>query len=178
MLGRVGLLAFGLLTVVGSWYVTCQLWNYRQVAAGVAWLDTRSFEDITAVTIGTGSAYENPQRLGPSTAIALGDTVVLVDAGRGVSEALRVSEIPLRQPQAVYLTSLLPENTVGLDDLLLTGWLQPRETPLRIVGPPGTEALTQGLLEAHGIGREYLASSLGLSPQGAVFAVEEIEGGR
>ncbi len=176
MLGRVGLLAFGILTVIGSWYVTCQLWNYRQIAAGVAWLETREYEDITAVTVGTGTAYENPQRLGPVTAIALGERIALVDAGRGVSEALRIAEIPIRQPEAVYLTSLLPENTVGLDDLLFTGWLSPRTTPLRVVGPPGTAALAKRLLEAHRAGSEHLGEAIGLDAQGATFTVEEIDG--
>ncbi len=174
MLGRVGLLAFGLLTVIGSWYVTCQLWNYREIAAGVVWLDTREFEALTLVTVGTGSAYENPRRLGPATAIALGREVVLVDAGRGVSEALRGAEIPLRQPSAVYLTSLLPENTVGLDDLLLTGWLSPREVPLRLVGPPGTAAFAEGLAAAHLAGRDALERELELPAAGGAFAVEEV----
>ena len=40
--------------------------------------------------------------------------------------------------QRARLSSLLPENTVGLDDLLLTGWLDGREAPLRVVGPAGT----------------------------------------
>ena len=54
---------------------------------------------------------------------------------------LRAAEIPLAQPSAVCLTSLTPENTVGLDDRLLTGWLAGRSQPLRVGGPPGTAAL-------------------------------------
>lgn len=175
MLGRVGILAFGILTVIGSWFLTCQLWKYREIAAGIAWLETRTFEDITAITLGTGGAYENPRRLGPSTAIAFGERVVLVDVGRGISEALRGAEIPLRQPEAVYLTSLLPENTVGLDDLLFTGWMSPRETPLRLVGPIGTAALAARLMEAHQAGREQLGDALGLAPDGAQLKVQEID---
>lgn len=176
MLGRVGLLAFGLLTVVGSWFVTCQLWKYREIAAGVAWLETRSFDDITLITIGTGSAYENPRRMGPATAVALESTIVLVDAGRGVSEALRLAEIPVRQPEAVFLTSLLPENTVGLDDLLFAGWMSPRERPLRVIGPRGTAALCEALYAAHRHGREHLEGALELPAAGAEFAVTEING--
>ncbi len=41
-----------------------------------------------------------------------------MDAGRGVAEALRAAKIPPSQPDVVLLTSLLPENMVGLDDLL------------------------------------------------------------
>ena len=110
-------------------------------AAGFAPIEPRSFESLTLVTAGTGGAWETPQRLGPVLAVGLGQRVALVDAGRGVAEALRAAEIPLTQPTAVYLTGLAPENTVGLDDLLLTGWLAGRDQPLRVVGPPGTRAL-------------------------------------
>lgn len=174
MVGRLSLLAFGVLTVIGSWFVTCQLWKYRDIAAGIVWLETRDFEDITAVTLGTGTAYENPRRMGPATAIALGETVVLVDAGRGVSEALRLAEIPLRQPHAVFVTSLLPENTVGLDDLLYTGWLAPRDTPLRIIGPPGIAELAERIRAAHEIGRAHLEATLELPSAGAEFEVTEL----
>ncbi len=177
MLGRLLLLLLGLLTVVGSWFVTCQLWDYRKVAAGVVWLAPREFETLTLITLGTGTAYENPQRLGPSAAIAVGSRVVLIDAGRGIAEALRRAEIPPRQPEAIYLTSLLPENTVGLDDLLFTGWLGPRERPLRLVGPTGTRALAEGLLHAHAEGRRGLAHALALPEAGADFDVTEVGAG-
>jgi len=174
MMGRLLILALGITTLVGSWFMTCQLWRYREVASGVAWLEARNFERLSAVTLGTGSAYENPQRLGPSTAIAIGDQVVLVDAGRGVAEALRKAEIPVDQARQVFLTSLLPENTVGLDDLLLTGWMAPRRAPLALVGPPGTRALADALLAAHGPAIEMLATRVGLPASGAVLDVTEV----
>ena len=176
MLGRLLLLLLGLLTVVGSWFVTCQLWDYQKIASGVAWLEPREFDTLTLITLGTGTAYENPNRLGPSSAIAYDGEVVLVDAGRGVAEALRVAEIPVGQPSAIFLTSLLPENTVGLDDLLFTGWLAPRERALRLVGPPGTRALADGLLQGHGRGREGIAAALELPEAGGRFEVTEVGG--
>jgi len=176
MLGRLLLLLLGLLTVVGSWFVTCQLWDYQEIASGVAWLEPREFETLTLITLGTGSAYENPNRLGPSSAIAYRNQIVLVDAGRGVAEALRVAEIPVSQPTAVFLTSLLPENTVGLDDLLFTGWIAPRHRSLRLVGPPGTQALADGLLRGHGRGHVGIAAALELPEAGGLFKVVEVEG--
>lgn len=177
MMGRVLILALGIATLVGSWVMTCQLWRYRDVSAGVAWLEPREFERLSAVTLGTGSAYENPQRLGPATAIALGDLVVLVDAGRGVAEALRKAEIPVQQPARVFLTSLLPENSVGLDDLLLTGWLAPRQEPLVLMGPPGTRALAEALLAAHAPAISMLETRVGLPARGAALDVTEVGDG-
>ncbi len=159
----------------GGWIATVAEWHRQEYAAGVEGLEPRVFEKLTVVAVGTGSSYENHQRLGPCVAIGMGEEIALVDAGRAVAEALRASEIPIDQPGTVYLTSLLPENTVGLDDLLLTGWLAPRTTPLRVVGPRGTRELVDALTAAHRIGVSARAQSLGLPTDGAAFDVTEVE---
>jgi len=128
------------------------LWTGKstfELADQVRYLEPRSFEELTLITVGSGGTTENPTRRGPALAIGHANEVLLVDAGRAVAEGLRNAEIPVQQPQTVYLTSLLAENTVGIDDLLLTGWRAPRTTPLRLVGPPGTRELARGLLAAH-----------------------------
>lgn len=171
----------GFLLVVGvaiaGWIATCGAWKVQQVAGGVVPLDDRSFPVFTVVTVGTGGAYENPDRSGPATAVALGDRVWLVDAGRAVAEGLRRARIPVSQPQRVLITSLLPENVVGLDDLLLTGWLDGRTQPLALVGPPGTRELADAVVAGHRRGIEGRAASLGLPSEGASFEVVEITGG-
>jgi ribonuclease BN (tRNA processing enzyme) len=81
--------------------------------------------------------------------------------------------IPVEQPDVVLLTSLLPENTLGLDDLLYTGWLAPRARALRVIGPPGTAALVERLLAAHAEGAEALGAALGLPGEGSrILALE------
>jgi hypothetical protein len=114
-------LSVALAVAAASWALTCGAWQYDQVLAGIAPLEPRRFNRLTLITIGTGGAAENPRRNGPCTAIGWGSRVVLVDAGRGVAEALRAAEIPASQPDTIFLTSLLPESTVGLDDLLFAG---------------------------------------------------------
>lgn len=175
-----GLRVIGLAIALGiaalSWALTCSAWRYQKVVAGVAPLEARKFERLTLITLGTGGAYENPDRLGPSTAVALGSRVALVDAGRAVAEALRSAGVPASQPDAVFLTALLPESTVGLDDLLLGGWLGERSQPLRLVGPPGTRELAEALAAGH---RHAIAAgaALGLETAGAGFEVTEIGDG-
>jgi ribonuclease Z len=169
---------FAVLSVmIASWALTCAARRADRVIAGVAPLDARAFAQLTLVTLGTGGAYENPNRAGPCMALALGDEIALVDAGRAVAEALRSASIPVAQPRSVYLTSLLPENTVGLDDLLLTGWLAGREAPVRLVGPPGTRVLAERLIAAHGPAIRAQAEALDLPEAGAGFETLEIEDG-
>jgi len=173
---QIRLLGFFLVAgiAMGSWFLTCAAWRADRVMAGARPLETRSFPRLTVVTVGTGGAYENHNRLGPSIALGLGEDLLLVDAGRGVAEALRGAEIPVAQPATVYLSSTLPENVVGLDDLLLTGWLGGRDQPLRVVGPAGTQQLVAGLQATHAAGTAARAAALGLPEAGARFTALEV----
>jgi ribonuclease Z len=168
-------LVFGVATF--SWLMTWGAWQYQNVAADVVPIETRRFERATLIHVGTGGAYENPTRGGPATAVALGSQIWLVDAGRAVAEGLRNATISVAQPDTLLLTNLLPENVEGLDDLLLTGWLEGRSAPLRVVGPPGTAALAEGILAAHGAGIAARSESLGLPAAGAELTVDEVEEG-
>lgn len=164
--------------IVGvTWVFAIVSKRFEKVLSGVADLEPRSFETLTVITVGTGGTFENQWRLGPSTAVAKGDEVLLVDAGRGIAGALRAAEIPVHQPNTVLLTSLIPENTVGLDDLILTGWIGPRTEPLRVMGPPGTRAALEALLRAHRSGIEATAAEWGAPRESAEVQVVELEDG-
>jgi ribonuclease BN (tRNA processing enzyme) len=171
-------LIFGLAAVLAvAWAAAFVIYRAAELNALVGPLEERDFDSLTVIAVGTGGGYENPERLGPSTGVAWGREIVLVDAGRGVAEALRHAGIPVRQPRTILLTNLLPLNTLGLDDLLYTGWLEDREDPLRVLGPPGTAALVEGLLAAHREGSRGLGHALPLNARGADIEVEEVGDG-
>jgi len=156
-----------------GWAGACVIWRAAEVGELVGPIDPVSYESLTIVTVGTGADRENPERLGPVTAIGRGDAVLLVDAGRGIAEALRAAGIPLDQPTTVFLTSLLPSSTVGLDDLLVSGWIAGRKEPLRVVGPRGTSRFVETLQEAYRASLEAEAEGLGLPEEGAWIDAEE-----
>jgi len=160
-----------------AWMLTCGAWRLEEEVDRVGPLDPRSYARLTVITLGTGDRHENPVRRGPATAIGLGERIVLVDAGRALADALRLARIPVQQPEAVYLTSLLPENVVGLDDLLLVGWINGREAPLRLVGPAGTRALADALTSAHRAGIEARSGGMGIRSSAPQFDVVEISDG-
>jgi ribonuclease Z len=169
--------ALALAVGVASWVLTCMAWRFDRVAAGFLPLEPRSFAQLTVVVLGTAAAGEDPNRRGTSIAAAAGEEVVLVDAGRGVAEALRAAKIPPSQPAAVLFTSLLPENTVGLDDLLASAWLAGRRAPLRVVGPPGTAALAQHVVANISAGVVARSRALGDDPAPpALVAIEVADG--
>jgi ribonuclease BN (tRNA processing enzyme) len=175
--GRLFFIAMVIGVLILAWIGAGVLWRAAEMAEIVAPVEEAAFEELSIVAVGTGNALENPERRGPSTAVGLGNTVVLVDAGRGIAEGLRAARIPLDQPTLVLLTNLLPENTMGLDDLLFTGWLVPRERPLRIVGPRGTRELVEGLTAAYATGKDALEKAYGLPAQGGRTEVIEAEDG-
>jgi ribonuclease Z len=170
IMGLVVALAVGLV----SWALTCAAWRFDEVAAGVRPLEPRNFEQLTLITLGTGGTHEDHNRRGPVTAVAVGEHVLLVDAGRGVAESLRAAQIPVSQPDTVLLTNLLPENTLGLDDLLAMAWIDGRREPLELRGPVGTRALAAAVEAAVRPGIEARARGLGLEAGAPRFAVEEI----
>lgn len=145
MTGRLLLLGLVAAFAALSWVFSFEADRLQNLTERVGVLEPRHFEQLTLLTAGTGAAQEDPERLGPAIVIGAGDRVVLVDAGRATPEALRRVKIPLAQVDTVVLTSLLPENVAGLAALVATGAEAGRTRPLRVIGPPGTKALAEGL---------------------------------
>ena len=83
--GRLAFLALVFSILILAWIGAGVLWRAAEVAELVAPLDPADYDELSVVTVGTGSAFENPERMGPATAVGLGTTVVLVDAGRGIA---------------------------------------------------------------------------------------------
>ncbi|NNL68055.1 MAG: hypothetical protein HKP30_17535, partial [Myxococcales bacterium] len=110
---RVAAIILALGVGLASWGTTVLTARFKSLAEDLQWLEPRAFEGLTVVAIGTGTAYENPSRLGPATLVGTGTRAVLVDAGRAVTEALRSARVPVTQPDTVFLTRLSPETTVG-----------------------------------------------------------------
>lgn len=148
--------------------------RFEAVAAGVAALQPVELRPLTGVAVGTGGTFENHRRLGPGVVFGFGQDLVLVDTGRGIAEALRAAGIPVSQPRYVVLTTLRPENGLGLDDLWLTGWLEGRSEPLRVIGPPGLRGLVKGLQQAWAGPAGAMARRWALPPAGGEIAVTEV----
>jgi ribonuclease Z len=168
-------IAFGV--AAASWALTCAAWRFDRVAAGVVPLDPREFPRLTLLVLGSGGAHPDPNRRGPALALAQGREIALVDAGRGVAESLRSVKIPVSQPGVVVLTSLLPENTVGLDDLLAARALAGAQAPLRLYGPPGTAALARELSAALRPGLRALRAEQGQEGEPPGFEARDVEDG-
>lgn len=104
--------------------------------------------------LGTGTPNPDPEHSGPAVAVVTNGTAYLVDAGAGVmrrAEQAHRAGIPALSAArigVVFLTHLHSDHTVGLPDVIHTGWVAERDRPLRLFGPPGTQDMATHLTEA------------------------------
>ena len=96
--------------------------------------------------LGTGGPFPDPDRSGPATVLQIEDDYLLFDTGRGIVLQLVRAGIPLDRIH-VFITHHHYDHIGDLADLILTSWIQGRQTPLPLFGPPGTTAIISTLLE-------------------------------
>jgi len=102
---------------------------------------------LEVVTLGTGSPIPDPQRAGAATLVRADGAQLLFDCGRAVVMRLAAAgSLPLLL-DAVLLTHLHSDHTTDLADVITTRWIMaPVESPLPVVGPPGTQRLVDRTL--------------------------------
>ena len=96
--------------------------------------------------LGTGGPRPDPSRHGAATVLQIEDQYLLFDAGRGVVLQLVRAGIPLERVSPIFLTHHHYDHIGDLADVILTSWLQGRQQPLPLFGPPGTTAIVAALL--------------------------------
>jgi len=175
---RLGVLIGMLVLLAGIWVMAFLSKHFERVASAVAPLEEIEPEAFSIIVVGSGGTFENPDRGGPALLAGRGKDLALFDAGRGVSEGLRRAAVPVRQPRAVFLSSLMPENTAGLDELFIQGWLDGAKTPLVVYGPAGITSLIDALLRAQQPGADAQARGFALPAEGGRIQARELADGQ
>jgi len=132
--------------------------------------------DITL--LGTGSPMIDPNRAGPSTLVKAGDSVFLVDCGRGVLMRAAAAGVGAGNITALLLTHLHSDHITDLSDVITTRWVTTfTPTPLPIIGPPGTEAVVEATLAALAPDISYrIAHHADITEPPSVQVEEHVEG--
>ena len=137
--------------------------------------------DFMVTLLGTASPAPRPDRSGPSTLIEAGDQKVLIDAGRNVPVRLWQLGVPIGRLDATILTHFHSDHTAGLPDIWLTGWIATpyggRKAPFRVIGPTGTQALTDGLKTAYDADVQIRLVDEKNPPEGIEIATTEFDQG-
>jgi ribonuclease Z len=114
---------------------------------------TAAKSDFRVTLLGSGIPVPEPDRFGPATLVEAGGQKLLFDAGRGATIRLFQLRVPLREVGPLFLTHFHSDHTVGIPDVLLSGWLggpwARRTTPFRVIGPTGTKDLMANLERAY-----------------------------
>lgn len=97
--------------------------------------------------LGTGGPPPLMNRFGPSTLVEAGGEKLIFDGGRGATQ--RLHQLKVRFAEALFLTHLHSDHTVGIPDLWLTGWVSGREVPFRVWGPRGAREMMSHLEQAY-----------------------------
>ena len=101
------------------------------------------------ILLGTGTPYPDPASSGPATAVVIGGRVFLFDAGPGVMRRLRAANLPINGPEALFISHLHSDHTLGYPDLILTSWVMRRRAPFPVYGPRGLRRMTRHLIAAY-----------------------------
>ena len=112
---------------------------------------TQTLPTLQITLLGTGNPRPNLDRFGPSILVEAGSQRILIDAGRGATQ--RLFEIGARDllanVDALFLTHLHSDHTVGLPDVWLTSWVFGRSKALQVFGPKGTANMASHLEQAY-----------------------------
>ena len=108
----------------------------------------RASSGTFVVMLGTGMPRPDPDCFGPATAVVHDGRVFLFDAGAGVMRRMAAAGLSIRGPEAVFITHLHSDHTLGYPDLILTTWVMGRRTPLQAYGPVGLKKMTKHILAA------------------------------
>jgi ribonuclease Z len=102
---------------------------------------------MRVIVLGTGNPIPDPVRAGAATLVEAGGLRLLVDCGRGVLMRLAAAGSAVGQLTAVLLTHRHSDHITDLNDVITTQWVtQFGDEPLRVIGPPGTQALVDRTL--------------------------------
>jgi ribonuclease Z len=102
---------------------------------------------IEITLLGTGSPLVDANRAGPSTLVRAGDATFLFDCGRAALMRATAAGAAANQLTALVLTHLHSDHITDLNDVITSRWVTSfAPSPLRVIGPPGTGTVVDGLL--------------------------------
>ncbi len=116
------------------------------------------------VLLGTGTPNAEPDRSGSALAVVVNDVPYLVDFGPGVVRRAAaaspryggpIAGLDIGNLRIAFLTHLHSDHSAGLPDLILTPWVEGRDTPLQLYGPPGIDEMAKHVLKAYEADIDY-----------------------
>ena len=123
------------------------------------------------ITLGTGGgppprAYQAQS----SNLLTVNGAHYVIDAGDGVARRIAKAGINVRDIGTIFITHHHDDHTAGLGTLMSVAWDNQRTSPIKVYGPPPTEALVKAVVQYYGISAEIRIADGGRSiPVAQIF---------
>tara|TARA_B100001059_G_scaffold147155_1_gene147035 strand:+ start:25106 stop:26047 length:942 start_codon:yes stop_codon:yes gene_type:complete len=117
-----------------------------------------SFSETKLIILGSGTPNPDPERYGSGYAVVVNESAYIVDFGPGIVRRISAmsstwggdfSSMELQNINTAFLTHIHSDHSGALADLILTPWIMGRDTPLKLYGPSGLEAMSKNITEAY-----------------------------
>lgn len=110
--------------------------------------DSPASSSTILITLGTRSGPRPTiERAQSSNMLIVNGTLYLVDAGIGTTRRVTQADIALADIGRIFLTHLHDDHIGGLPALVTSEYNLGRTAPIEIYGPPGTKALSDGMIQ-------------------------------
>jgi ribonuclease BN (tRNA processing enzyme) len=129
------------------------------------------------ILLGTGGGpVPRKLRSQPASLLVVNGRPYLIDCGDGVVRQLALAGFAPPQVEAVFLTHLHLDHTQGVASLLAFDWTGRGKKAMQIVGPPGTELLTQRALAYDAVAEAIFTPQLpGLPPMADLVHARDVD---
>lgn len=129
--------------------------------------------------LGTGCPVACPERAGAATLVQAGGTTLLFDCGSMVTQRLVAAGTSGAAVDALIVTHLHSDHLVDFYQLLVSGWHQGRDRPLRVFCPAPVEPVIRATLDAWAGERSLrIAFERRPSATGLEVEIEHLSAGR
>tara|TARA_B100001063_G_C16775884_1_gene565272 strand:+ start:5263 stop:6204 length:942 start_codon:yes stop_codon:yes gene_type:complete len=117
-----------------------------------------SFSETKLIILGSGTPNPDPERYGSGYAVVVNESAYIVDFGPGIVRRISAMSstwggdfpsMELQNINTAFLTHIHSDHSGALADLILTPWIMGRDTPLKLYGPSGLEAMSKNITEAY-----------------------------
>lgn len=133
-------------------------------------------QPMVVTLLGTaGGPPPHPDRAQPASLVQVGGRSYLVDAGENVAQQALRAGVPPNRLDAVFITHMHWDHTLGLGYLMATGWMMNRTVPLPLWGPPGLGEFVRRQVSAVGVGEDIFRPQAAARPAlGSLYPVNEV----